>query len=136
MGTTFSVTAGWGFQLTEKDIKRLAKSLPEDVWEGYASGKEFLEEVGEYETLEYAVGYGTSLELFEAGMSAVYDYHDDNPYYIYLKRATNTIYGSGFNKLPEQKLILNKNEEHQLSELSKILKRDIELVPFAEMSAG
>ena len=136
MGTTYSLTVGWGFQLTDEDIANLAKNLPESVWESYESGLDFLESTGEYETVDYAVRYGTDLNLFDSGMSAFYDYYDDEPYYIYLKRGTETFYSSGFNQLPEQKLILRRDETSQLETLSKILKRDVELVPFAEMSMG
>lgn len=137
MGTTYSLTVGWGFQLTDNDIDALAKHVPKKIWEDYGSPEEFLAETGAYEVLEYVVGYGTKLDRFDADMSVIYDYYDHNPYYIYLKSATTTYYGSGFKQIPPEPPELTEQEAKQAKKLAKWTgRKPLELVPFAEMSIG
>lgn len=136
MGTTYSIVAGWGFQLEEADFPKLATLLKPETWEDYDSAQEWAEENGEYEVLEYAIGYGSEFKLFKGGASFFYDYGDDDPYYVYLKRATETLYDSGFNKLKNDRIILTGAEVIEFNKLGKTLGRELHLVPFAAMSVG
>lgn len=139
MGTTYSITVGWGFNLTEEDIAKLADIIPTEVLKeyGYSSGSELREDGGDSEVLEVIFPFRDSkFPSFDYGMSVFYDYYGDEPYYVYLKRVTKTYYGSGFSEISATTLEYSLEELAELAHLEMVLGRDIKIVPFAEMSVG
>lgn len=79
MGSTVSVSVGYGFKVPKEVIDRLEK-LDVDMYD-------WLEEHADNDTLCWDMGY------FD-------DHYEDEPYAVYVKRLTDQMYGTGVHDGP------------------------------------
>lgn len=115
MGTTVSLDVGWGFRIPE-------------AWYSDDPGEDLWQTLLDYKTLEY-------------GLPCFYDYAPEDPYYIKVKRLTNTFYDVDFHSIEAFQVapILLDEEVEELARLTDDLGLDaekVELIPFAAVRVG
>jgi hypothetical protein len=142
MSTSYYVTLGYGYHLTEDDILKLAQSIdPEELDEmGEESPEEFLENVGNYEVVDH---WTYALKNFGTTSTWFYDYSayvdgDAEGTGIVIYRKATTKWGES----PGEILTFPKNTDYNQAELDewqsleKALGHPITFDAFVEVSIG
>lgn len=141
MSTVYYVTFGYGYHLTEDDVRRIVEDMdPEDLDEmGYESAEEYLEEMGYTEVVDNAIGH---MKNFSTTSTWFYDYNfhreegDGLTGFVIYRKATT---GHGE---PGQIHPFPKNTEYNQAELDEwkwleeTLGHPITFDAFVEVSIG